>query len=145
MRIRMSSFTFERFLHVARLIAGDEAPEWLPRLLHSWICDLRQARVLAQERPTRTQMRERLSCFEAAASLIIEELESPWVLEFLGADPNDNSPERGMIIHVLEDLADRARRASTSSALWQPKPAPRKQAAEGRGQPFPFQLKPIAR
>ena len=117
MRTRTSSFTFERFLHVARLIAGDEAPGWLPHLLHSWICDLRQARVLGQERPTRTQMRERLSCVEAAALLIIEELESPWVPEFLGADPNDISPERDMIIRVLEDLADRARRASTSRAL----------------------------
>jgi hypothetical protein len=62
-------------------------------------------------------MRERLSCFEAAASLIIEELESPWVPEFLGADPNDISPEREMIIRVLEDFAGRANRASVSPAL----------------------------
>jgi hypothetical protein len=62
-------------------------------------------------------MRERLSRFEAAASLITEELASPWVPEFLGADPNDASPERDTIIWVLEDLADRANRASASRAL----------------------------
>jgi hypothetical protein len=55
MRTRMSSFTFERFAHVARLIAGDEAPEWLPRPLHFWIGDLQRARFFEQERPSRSR------------------------------------------------------------------------------------------
>jgi hypothetical protein len=69
-------------------------------------------------RATHSDPNEReLSCFEAAASLIIEELESPWVPEFLGVDPNEISPVRDMIIRVLEDFAGRANRASTSRAL----------------------------
>lgn len=76
MLTRISLRTFEHFVEVARLIAGDEAPEWLPRLLHSWMCDLHRARFVDSQRPTRTRMRRRLELFEAAAracaSLITE-------------------------------------------------------------------------
>jgi hypothetical protein len=62
-------------------------------------------------------MRKRLSRFEAAALLVSEEVASPWVLEFLGADPNNTSPKYDMIIRVLNELANGANRASTSRAL----------------------------
>ena len=78
--------TFEHFVEVARLIAGDNAPEWLPRLLHSWMCDLHRARFVDSQRPTRTRMRQRLDRCEAAAWLLSEELASTWVPEFLEAD-----------------------------------------------------------
>jgi hypothetical protein len=117
MPTRMSVQTFEHFVEVARLIAGDKAPEWLPRLLHFWMGDVHRARLFEQARPTRSQMRERLSRFEAASSLITEELESPWVPEFLEVDPYDPLPNLDQIIGVLEDLAYRANRAGTSVVL----------------------------
>jgi hypothetical protein len=80
---RVSLRTFEHFVEVARLIAGDNAPEWLPRLLHSWMCDLHRARFVDSQRPTRARMRRRLGCFEAAASLLSEELASPGLGSFL--------------------------------------------------------------
>jgi hypothetical protein len=117
MRTRMSARTFERFIPIARVIAGDQTPEWLPRLLHSWICDLHRARFVEPERPTRTEMREKLNRFEEAASLLREELASPYIREFLELDPNDVSLERHQIMSVLEDLARWANQARNCNTL----------------------------
>ena len=117
MLTRMSSRTFEHFVEVARLIAGGKAPEWLPRLLHSWMCDLHRVRFVDSERPTRARMRRRLDRFEAAASLVSQELASTWVPEFLEADPTSPLTNPNQLIGCLEDLAYRANQAGTSVAL----------------------------
>jgi hypothetical protein len=117
MRTRMSAGTFERFIPIARVIASDQTPEWLPRLLHSWICDLHRARFVEPERPTRTEMREKLNRFEEAASLLREQLASPYIREFLELDPNDVSLERHQIMSVLEDLARWANQARNCNTL----------------------------
>ena len=61
---RVSLRTFEHFVEVARLIAGDNAPEWLPRLLHSWMCDLHRVRFVDSLRGLPcARMRRRLDRF----------------------------------------------------------------------------------
>ena len=118
MRTRTSSRTLEHFVEVARLIAGDTFPEWLPRLLSNWTSDLFRERSMERhQRPTRAAMRGMLSRFEAAALDIIEGLESPWIREFLEAEPNIPLVNPELIIDILEDLADRANQAWASAAL----------------------------
>ncbi len=58
-----------------------------------------------------------LGRFEAAALEVIEGLESPWIREFLEAEPQSPFTDPELIIRVLEDLADRADQAWASPAL----------------------------
>jgi hypothetical protein len=58
-----------------------------------------------------------LGRFEAAALEVIEGLESPWIREFLEAEPNRPFTDPELIIRVLEDLADRGNQAWASAAL----------------------------
>ena len=118
MRTRTSSRALENFIEVARLIAGDAFPEWLPQLLSNWTSDsFRERWMERHQRPTRAAMRGMLSRFETAACDVIEGLESPWIREFLEAEPNSPLTNPELIIHVLEDLADRANQAWASAAL----------------------------
>jgi hypothetical protein len=117
MRTRIPSRTFEHFAKVARLIAGDQAPEWLPRLLHFWNCDLHRAHFVERERPTRAGMRKRLERVVTLAWLVSAELESPWVRELLESEPYGPFPDRDELVSALEYLAYRANQASASSVL----------------------------
>jgi hypothetical protein len=117
MRTFTSSRTPEHFVKVARLIAGKTFPEWLPRLLHCWMCDLHRERSIELQRPTRAEIRRRLCRFEATISDVLEGLESGWVVEFLNVDPNSPLPEPALTVHILEDLARRAHQAKDSNSL----------------------------
>jgi hypothetical protein len=116
-RTRIPSRTFEHFAKVARLIAGDQAPEWLPGLLHTWFFDLHRAHFVEHERPTRVEIRHRLDRVIASASFLIEELASPSVREFLEADPYAPFLDRDELVGALEHVAYRANQAGASSVL----------------------------
>lgn len=116
MRAPTSSPMLEQFGCIARLIADDKAPKWLPRLLHSRICDLRQTLALERERPTRRQMRRKLRGLRAAAARMIEEFSSPWIPEFLGADLSEPR-EGGALVQLFENLVYAVDLVGASRAL----------------------------
>jgi hypothetical protein len=104
----------EAFEPVARLIAP-KPPVWLKEHLRRWLP--MSAYAVETLQPSRAEMRANLTQVEEAASLLIEALGSPAMVEFLnlGADQPLRAP--GNLRASLVDIRNRAKAASRSSAL----------------------------
>lgn len=67
------------FADIAKLIAPNGAPRWLPAHLEWWAQGVRCDRLFDECQPTKDQARERLRKIAAAARLIECELSSPGI------------------------------------------------------------------
>src|SRR5258708_38990115 len=65
------------FANVAKLVAPNDAPTWLPAHLEWWAQGVRYDQIVDELRPSTLKSRERLAAIVAAARLIKQELDSP--------------------------------------------------------------------
>src|SRR6266850_175448 len=103
------------FANVAKLVAPNDAPTWLPAHLEWWAQGVRYDQIVDELRPSTLKSRERLAAIVAAARLIKQELDSPVIRELLSAaDPMSKS---GISRRDMEKLAERADSARLSPLL----------------------------
>jgi hypothetical protein len=102
---------------IALLIAGDAAPEWLPKLLGEWKDGvLTVSRLIAGFEPTPTQLRSSFGQLQEAADLIIHEIYSPTTRGFLGA-PSAGVISDELLGAALIDLIKRVESADKHRAV----------------------------
>jgi hypothetical protein len=105
------------FLDVARLIAGPNAPQWLAEHFERWASSLMLDCVVEGKQPTRVAMKKRLADVTDAVSTLRLALRHTPTREFLEIAPFGPIEYAVAFEHMLQDLARRAERAMTSSAL----------------------------
>jgi hypothetical protein len=105
------------FADVARLVAGADAPSWLPAHFQRWASGLEIDRFVEKKQPTRVEMKKRLVEVRNAALLLRDALNDPPIREFLEIAPLGPIEHRGVFDHILADLAERAKHAMASSTL----------------------------
>jgi hypothetical protein len=76
-------FPVPDFADIAKLIAPENMPFWLPAHLEWWSQGVRYDRIVDDLHPSTLQARERLGAIAAAATLIERELESPIIKALL--------------------------------------------------------------
>jgi hypothetical protein len=103
------------FADVARLIAGDNYPPWLPAMLEWWAQGIRHDRMVDEYRPTTSQTVKRLSEVVEALRVLERHLSDPHIrnlLEIAGLPNQIKLP-----IATLKDLSGRADATLSSSVL----------------------------
>lgn len=115
MRKASDRFPVPNFAEVAKLIAPENAPPWLPAHLEWWSQGVRYDQIVDQLHPSTLEARERLASLAKAATLIERELESP-VIRGLLAAANPHSTFN-VSRWEMKQLALRAERARSSSRL----------------------------
>ncbi|QIG98091.1 hypothetical protein [Bradyrhizobium sp. 6(2017)] len=112
--MRKSRFPIPNFTDIAKLIAPDDPPSWLPAHLGWWSDGLRYDQMVDEVHPSTRQARDRLAAIAAAAELIARELESPVISALvLAASPSKLSVTR----RDMQQLASRAESARLSPPL----------------------------
>ncbi len=114
--LRRPARELESSREIALLIAGDESPEWLAKLIDDILDGIKFRRLLDRIEPTRAELRSRFEKLREAKDLIFRALYSPQVRDFLG------SPAPGVISHedfarALVDFGKRIDRADKDKAL----------------------------
>jgi hypothetical protein len=103
------------FADVAKLIAPENAPFWLPAHLEWWSQGVRYDRIVDGLHPSTLRARERLAAIAEAAKLIEQELESPIIKALLlAADPRSTF---NVSRWEMKQLTSRAESARSSSQL----------------------------
>jgi hypothetical protein len=103
------------FAEVAKLIAPNDTPIWLPAHLEWWSQGVRYDQIVHQLHPSTLEARKRLAAIVEAARLIEQELESPVVRGLLlAADPNSKF---NVSRWELRQLAARAESARSSPQM----------------------------
>jgi hypothetical protein len=97
------------------MVAGSEAPRWLPAHLEWWSQGVRYDNLVAQYRPSKLKTVERLLGVEQAVAILRRELEDPSIRNLLQAAKT--SERIGVAITALKELSDRAVIARSSPAL----------------------------
>jgi len=105
------------FDEVARLIAGDTAPEWLVGYLVEWRHSLAIDIFVHEVQPTKASLRPLLLEVQRSAKYLFDALQNNSTREFLESEPLGPMPYFGALTHMLTNLADRAERAANSRAL----------------------------
>jgi hypothetical protein len=105
----------QNFSDVARILAGSDAPPWLPGFLEWWSQGVRHDILVDEYRPSKLKTVKRLLDVEHAVALLQRELENPSIRNLLEAA---KTPERIRVaITDLKDLSDRAEIARSSPEL----------------------------
>ena len=107
----------ESFREIATLIAGPEAPQWLPEHLSRWAPCIFLGSAVEARQPSRSEMRHLLGKIREAALLLTRALGQAAIREFLEAAPAGSMENIGSLDHSLRDLAARADRASKAPSL----------------------------
>jgi hypothetical protein len=105
------------FADVARLVAGTDAPPWLAAHFERWAPSLMLDRCIEDKQPKKSEMKKRLADVRDAALLLRDALNDTPIREFLEIAPLGPIESSGVLEHMLQDLAERAKRAAASSAL----------------------------
>jgi len=105
------------FADVARLVAGTDAPPWLAAHFKRWAPSLMLDRCIEDKQPKKSEMKKRLAKVRKAALLLRKELNDTPTREFLEIAPSGPIDYRVAFEPMLQDLAERAKRAIASSAL----------------------------
>ena len=103
------------FADVARLVAGPDAPHWLPAHLEWWAQGIRHDMMADKYRPSKLQTAERLSDVEEAVAVIRRELEEPSIRNLLMTAKV--TKRIGISIADLKDLSERAEIVRSSPCL----------------------------
>jgi len=114
--LRRPARELEASREIAVLIAGDESPEWLAKLIYDILDGIKFSRLIDMTEPTRAELRSRFDELCEAKDLIFRALYSPEVRDFLG------SPAPGVVSDddfagALIDLGKRIDRAGQDKAL----------------------------
>ena len=105
------------YQEISELIAGRDAPSWLPRFLSDWAISLALDRNVQAVELKRAEMRKILAEIGGATIVIRRRLGDPQVKNFLEDDPLGAITYRGALDHLLADLASRAAQAGNSPQL----------------------------
>jgi hypothetical protein len=103
------------FADIARMVAGPDAPRWLPAHLEWWSQGVRHDNLVDEYRPSKLKTVERLLGVEQCAAMLRRELENPSIRNLLKAAKTFGRID--VTIAALNDLSDRAVIARSSSAL----------------------------
>jgi hypothetical protein len=103
------------FADIARMVAGPDAPRWLPAHLEWWSQGVRHDNLVDEYRPSKLKTVERLLGVEQCVAMLRRELEDPSIRNLLEAAKT--SGRIGVTITDLNELSDRAAIARSSSAL----------------------------
>ena len=103
------------FADVAKLIAPNDAPNWLPAQLEWWSQGVRYDRIVDELHPSTLQSRDRLAAIAKAAELIERELDSPVIKALLYA--SNTRSKLGVTARDMQQLALRAESARSSPPL----------------------------
>jgi hypothetical protein len=105
------------FADVARLVADADTPPWLEAHFERWSPTLTLDRLVEKRQPTKTAMKKRLAQVRDAALLLRRALYDTPTREFLEIAPLGRIKNPYALVLGLQDLAERADRATASSAL----------------------------
>ena len=117
MALQRPSQDHERYVAIARLVAGETAPAWLADHFRRWAPSLYLDRHVAAQQPTRAQMREWLQQMATDPEFAEDAASEIPIREFLEAPPLGKIEAFASAAERAEDLRRRAARAARSPAL----------------------------
>ena len=116
-KLRTASRNSSCYREIAELLAGHDAPPWLPCCLYEWAVSVELDNRIGERQPTRAEMRELLRRVREAAAFLCRALGESSIRNFLEEEPADPIQYHGLLDRYLRDLAARAVRASNSPTL----------------------------
>jgi hypothetical protein len=107
----MKTASISTLTEVARYIAPNNTPIWLPDLLRVWGDRLAKDREIQERLPSKAHLKKRLLEARNAAKLVIEVVNDPMTMIFM--DPESNIPINNIVrfeidLNIFADAAERA-------------------------------------